>query len=290
MLADRPLLTVLAVCYNHAQYLNECLDSIHAQTCQDFELIITDDGSTDGSADLIREWIAQHGRDCRFIAHARNVGLCRTLNEALAAVRGKYLARISTDDVWLPRKLERQLAVMESLPERVAVLYGDTHQMRANGEPLPQRYLTDCGIRGPGPSGDVFVQLLDRFFVLGVTTLLRTDCVRAVGGYDEGLVYEDWDLWLRLAERYDFFFHDEIHAKYRWVPASMSNTLSRRDSPNRIWSDVLILERCARSPKVDLANRARTALRIAKRALRLAGRADARSVPAMARALRALSR
>jgi hypothetical protein len=94
------------------------------------------------------------GHVCRFIARA-NVGLV-DLNEALAAVRGKYLARISTDDVWLPRKLERQLAVMESLPERVAVLYGDAYQMRADGEALPQRILTDCGIRGPGPSGDVF--------------------------------------------------------------------------------------------------------------------------------------
>ena len=290
MRADRPLLTVLAVCYNHARYLNECLDSIHAQTYQDFELIITDDGSTDGSADLIREWIAREGRVCRFIAHERNVGLCRTLNEALAAVRGKYLARISTDDVWLPRKLERQLAVMESLPERVAVLYGDAYQMRANGESLPQRYLTDCGFRGPGPSGDVFLQLLDRFFVLGVTTLLRTDCLRSVGGYDESLVYEDWDLWLRLAERYDFFFHDEVHAKYRRVPASLSNTLSRWGSPERIWSDVLILEKCACSPRLDFANRARTALRIAKRALRLAGCVDARAVPAVARALRALAR
>ena len=147
MRADRPLLTVLAVCYNHARYLNECLDSIHAQTYQDFELIITDDGSTDGSADLIRKWVEQHGRACRFIAHARNVGLCRTLNEALAAVRGKYLARISTDDVWLPRKLERQLAVMESLPERVAVLYGDAYQMRADGEALPSG--ESDGLRDP---------------------------------------------------------------------------------------------------------------------------------------------
>jgi glycosyltransferase involved in cell wall biosynthesis len=288
--AERPLLTVLAVCYNHAPFLNECLESIRAQTYQDFELVITDDGSTDGSADLIRKWIEEHGRECRFIAHASNQGLCRTLNEALAAVRGKYLARISTDDVWLPRKLERQLAVMESLPERVAVLYGDADQIRADGELLPQRFLASCRVHGPGPSGDVFLPLLHRFFVLGVTTLLRTDCVRAVGGYDETLAYEDWDLWLRLAERYEFHFHDEIHAKYRRIPTSLSSTLARARASDQTWSDVRILEKFVRSPRLDPGERARTALRMAKRALRFAGHADARAVPAMARAVRAFAR
>ena len=218
------------------------------------------------------------------------MGLCRTLNEALAAVRGKYLARIATDDVWLPRKLERQLAVMESLPERVAVLYGDAHQIRANGELLPQGFLASCRIHGPGPSGDVFRQLLYRFFVLGVTTMLRTDCVRAVGGYDESLAYEDWDLWLRLAERFEFHFHDEIHAKYRRIPTSLSSTLARARASDQTFSDVLILEKFVRSPRLDRGERARTALRMAKRALGLAGDADARAVPAMARAIRALAR
>ena len=134
------------------------------------------------------------------------------------------------------------------------------------------------------------LQLLDRFFVHGVTTLLRTDCVRAVGGYDESLVYEDWDLWLRLAERYDFFFHDEIHAKYRRVPASLSNTLSRPNSPDRIWSDVLILEKCARSPRLGprQSHPHRPPDRQARAQAGWLRRCAA--VPAMARAFRALAR
>jgi len=126
--------------------------------------------------------------------------------------------------------------------------------------------------------------------VLGVTTLLRTDCVRAVGGYDETLAYEDWDLWLRLAERYEFHFHYEIHAKYRRIPTSLSSTLARACASDQTWSDVRILEKFVRSPRLDPGERARTALRMAKRALRLAGHADARAVPAMARAVRAFAR
>jgi len=285
MSARQPLLTVLAVCYNHAPFVVECLESIRAQTFQDFELIITDDASGDGSSTLIRDWLAKHRRDARFIAHADNRGLARTLNEALRMVSGKYLARIATDDLWLPAKLERQLAVMESCPERVAVLYGDAHQIRSNGEHIAQRYLASCGISGPGPSGDIFLQLLNCNFVLGVTTMLRTGCLRRVGSYDESLVYEDWDLWLRLAEQFEFVFHDEVQAKYRRVPGSMSRTISLWRSPNQAWSDILILAKVLQFSRLTPRERARTRLRMVRRVFTLARHADPRALTALARVI-----
>jgi glycosyltransferase involved in cell wall biosynthesis len=282
------LLTVLAVCYNHARFLRECLDSIRAQTWQDFQLIVTDDGSVDGSADLIRQWLERHRPDATFIAHPRNRGLCATLNEALAVVCGKYLAKLSTDDVWLPAKLERQLAIMESLPDRVAVLYTDAYQIDEDSNLLPRRYLSDAVQAEPPPSGDVFLRVLrNNNFVLGVTTLLRASCLRDVGGYDEDLAYEDWDMWLRLADRFDFVFSDEVYAQYREVQTSMSHTLVRYGSPGRAWNDLLILEKWLPSPRLDLGTRLRTRLRMLKHALFLRRVGDARAGAAMARALAA---
>jgi glycosyltransferase involved in cell wall biosynthesis len=278
-------LTVMAVCYNHARFLTECLDSIRAQTFQDFQLVITDDGSTDGSPALIREWLTAHGVSAHFIRHETNRGLCPTLNEALAAVRGKYLAKISTDDVWMPYKLARQVPVMESLSDRVAVLYGDALQINEAGQVLPRKFLSECAVSGPGPSGNVFRSLLRRNFVLGPTTLVRTECLRSVGGYDETLAYEDWDMWLRLARRYEFQFSPEIFTKYRIVKSSLSRTTVAWGSPNQLWTDLRILEKCLDSPDLSRAEAARTRLRMLACALRLARHAEGRAVQAVGRAL-----
>lgn len=285
MPSEGRFLTVMAVCYNHARFLAECLDSIRAQTFQDFQLIITDDGSTDGSPALIREWLKTNGVSAHFIRHETNRGLCATLNEALAAVRGRYLAKISTDDVWLPDKLARQIPVMESLPDRVAVLYGDALLINETGRMLPRRFLSECAISGAGPSGNVFRSLLRRNFVHGVTTLVRTECLKSVGGYDESLAYEDWDMWLRLARRYEFKFSPEVFAKYRIVMNSLSRTTVAWGSPNQLWTDLLILEKCLDSPELSRAEARNVRLRMLARALRLVRHVDRRSVHAVSRAL-----
>lgn len=279
------LLTVMAVCYNHARFVTECLESIRAQTFRDFQLIVTDDGSNDRSAALISDWLSIHAPDAVFIRHDRNRGLCATLNEALAAVRGRYLAKLATDDVWLPDKLERQLALMQTLPERVAVLYGDALQIDETGKPLPRTCLYGVGISGAGPSGNVFRALLRRNFVHGLTTLIRTECLRAVGGYDESLAYEDWDMWLRLSRRYEFQFMPGIFAKYRIVKRSLSRTTVAWGSPAQLRTDLAILAKCLDAPELTWSEAAHTRLRMLSYLMRLGLRADARAMRAVGRAL-----
>jgi len=285
MPSEDRLLTVMAVCYNHARFLTECLDSIRAQTFQDFQLIITDDASTDGSPSLIRGWLSANKVSARFIRHQSNRGLCATLNEALAAVRGKYLAKISADDAWLPDKLERQSQVMESLPACVAVLYGDALQIDEAGRVLPRKFLLEHGVNGPGPSGNVFKFLLRRNFIPSMTTMIRTACLRDVGGYDESLAYEDWDMWLRLARRYEFEFLPEIFARYRIVNSSLSRTKVSWGSPDRLWTDLRILEKTLDSPHLARADLRNVRLRMLARAVRLVRHGDRRAVKAIGRAL-----
>ena len=283
---DGRLLTVMAVCFNHARFLTECLDGIRAQTFQDFQLIITDDGSTDGSPALISDWLSKNSVSAHFIRHESNRGLCPTLNEALAAVQGKYLAKISTDDVWLPDKLARQIQEMESLSDRVAVLYGDALQMNEAGKLLPRRYLSEVGFDGVAPSGRIFRSLVRRNFVHGVTTLIRTGCLRTVGGYDESLAYEDWDMWLRLAQRYEYRFSPEIFAKYRIVKNSLSRTTVAWGTPNQVWTDLVILGKCLDSPELSLAEKVRIRIRMFSLALRLVRLRDRRAAKAVGRAIR----
>lgn len=281
---DKPLVTVMALCYNHERFVLECLESIRAQTFQDFRLIVTDDASTDRSAELIADWIARHRPHATFIRHARNRGLCATLNEALAAVSTKYLAKIATDDLWLPEKLERQLAIMESLPEKVAVLYGDAYQIDEAGTVLPGKFLHAYGIVGDPPQGDLFPRLVRRNFIPSLTTMIRVGCLRDIGEYDERLSYEDWDIWLRISQRYEFAFFGYVSAKYRIVGSSMARAVVPLHAPRRIWSDVLLMEKCLRSPRPTATQSLRLRARIVVRAYRLWRHGDPRAMNALSRA------
>ena len=218
---DEPLVTVIAACYNQSRFALECLESIRCQTYCNIELIIADDCSTDDSAERIRAWVDEHAVECQLVLHDRNQGLCRTLNDALSIATGKYVAMVATDDVWFPEKTARQVAMLEALPERVAVVYSDTYLIDETGGKLPGRFLERCE-RFDMPEGDIFPILLrDWAFILPMTTLIRRSCLEAVGAYDETLVFEDLDMWLRLGRQYHFAFDPTVVGSYRIHPGSM---------------------------------------------------------------------
>src|SRR4051812_6669635 len=105
---DLPRVSAIAICFNHARFAVECLDSIAAQDHPDVELIIIDDCSTDDSVAVIRDWLDRTGTAATFIVHDVNRGICASRNDALSHATGEHVACISTDDVWLPGKLSAQ--------------------------------------------------------------------------------------------------------------------------------------------------------------------------------------
>ena len=227
-----PRVTVFALCFNHARFLVECLDSIQAQTCQDFELIVADDASRDDSAALISAWIARHRPDTTFVQHSVNRGLCPTLNELMSMARGRYIAMVATDDVWEPDRLATLLAAIEPHPA-VAVAFADAWQIDEAGAVLPDSFLQAHGYRDrPVPSGQIFAALADGNFIPAMATLIRREAIEAVGGYDAELSYEDYDMWLRLAARHNFLFVPGLLARYRIVATSMVRTLFVTPSPH----------------------------------------------------------
>ena len=196
---EQALVTIIAVCYNHARFVVECLDSIRNQTYPHVQIVIMDDCSQDDSPKIIREWIDYHGIACDFIAHQKNQGLCRTLNEALKLARGKYISIIATDDSWLTDKLARQVAAMESLPEEVGIVYSDAYQIDEHGHRLPEMFIEANHQIGSMPEGDVCERLIAGNFIPAMATIVRRTVYEGIGGYDERLVFEDWDFWLRAA-------------------------------------------------------------------------------------------
>ena len=130
---SKPLVSVIAVSYNHEKYLGATLESICNQTLQDFELIYCDDASKDRSVEGATEWLDRHHPDAQRIIHAENRGFCRTLNEALDLCSGKYLQIIACDDILMPEKFQRQVAMLDDADERVAVVMSDMAVIDTDG-------------------------------------------------------------------------------------------------------------------------------------------------------------
>jgi glycosyltransferase involved in cell wall biosynthesis len=257
-----PRVTVVALCYNHERFVETCLDSIRAQTYQDFELIICDDASSDRSPDLIEAWIAKNFPNAIFLRQSLNLGVCKVLNLALAKACGQFLSMISTDDMWEQDKLARQVAFLDQQGDDVAMIYSDVSLMDVDGIVLPGRFIDRHWPGLTPPSGNLLEHLSTRNFIPAMATLIRTRSLRAVGGYDEKLAYEDYDMWLRLAQRFRIMFLDVIVARYRLVPGSLGDQLFRVPNRLSIVADCRIAIKQLRTPGHSPAMRASWATRL----------------------------
>lgn len=208
------------LCYNQARYVIECLEAVKAQNYPNLELIINDDASQDDSVAVIESWLARNKVPHQFFKSQTNQGICHSLNKTLNSATGKYVTGIAADDVWLPGKILTQVEIMEKLPAKVGVIYGEALQMDETGKPLSLTFTQADGRTRhleAMPTGNIQVALWRDNFIAPMTTLIRRECFERVGTYDESLFAEDWDMWLRISRCYDFFWHSEITARYRIV-------------------------------------------------------------------------
>lgn len=202
-----PLVSVLVTSYNHAAYVEQALDSVLAQDFTDYELIITDDASTDESADVIRRWLDSTGAVADFAVNERNLGICGSRNRGLARARGELVCGLSADDWFEPYRLGCHAPILAAQPPEVAAVYSDVREVDAAGNRFRDSFLARTR-PGPPPTGDLFSLLFPRNFLPAMGVMVRRSALDAVGGYDEALVFEDWDMWLRLADRFDFVYVD----------------------------------------------------------------------------------
>jgi len=221
-----PLVTVFVGCYNQSRFVKECLDSVRHQTYPKLQIIIFDDCSKDHSVSVIDTWLKERRLHWQFIPHTRNMGICASLNQVLRLARGKYISMIAADDVWLPNKTARQVAMMERMPEDVGLLYSDAFQMNENGETLPQMFIEAHRKFVIPPDGFLFNVLWERNFIPAMTTLIRRECFKQVGTYDEDLCFEDWDMWMRISRIFRFAYDKIPAATYRIVTSSATRAIS----------------------------------------------------------------
>ena len=187
-----PVISVFMPVYNARRYVGAAVESILAQSYSDFEFIIIDDGSTDGSPVLLQHYAREDSR-IRLISRP-NRGIAATRNEGIAAATTPLIALLDADDMALPERLARQLAYMQHHPKVVAV-GSQALLIDADGSPI-------CHWSGTRYSHeDIDRELMAGGWpIVNSTHMMRTEAVRAVGGYRNYQTSEDHDLYLRLGE------------------------------------------------------------------------------------------
>jgi glycosyltransferase involved in cell wall biosynthesis len=236
-----PLVSVFVTCYNQARYVEQALDSLLHQTSPDFEVIITDDASTDGSADVIDGWLARTGYPAQFIRNPVNRGICANRNTALARSSGAFVCSLSGDDCYEPDRIERQLENFLAQPEHVAAVYSDALIIDREGRPRDRSHLDSALDGAAPPQGDLFTRILAGNFLPAPAVMVRRSAIAAVGGYDESLFYEDLDMWLRLSVRFHFVYLPGLLVRCRRHKSSMSS--SRSNVPTMLGSRSRILRK-----------------------------------------------
>ncbi len=202
---NRPLISVIMSVYNGADYLNEAVGSILAQTVEDFEFIIIDDCSTDSSAGILETYDDSR---IKIVRNDRNIGLTRSLNIGLKLAEGRYIARMDADDIAFKERFAKQIEFLKRNPEVAlcgtwAEIFGIYGSDKIFDYPSEDEY-----IRGEMPFINPFVHS---------TIMIDRDCIDEKVEYDESYVTaQDYELWARLGQKYKTGKVEEILLKYRF--------------------------------------------------------------------------
>jgi glycosyltransferase involved in cell wall biosynthesis len=227
----QPLVTVIITAYNHENYIGEALRSLNEQTYRNIQLIIIDNASTDRTLAIIERYLETHPQTM-LVRQRRNIGLCGALNHGLSLANGKYLVDLSADDVFLPERIERQVQEFERLADDYAVIFSNAKHIDQNGKFIRHHYEIDEAGKtvNPIPTGDVYKDVLEKYFICTPTMMIRTDVLREMNGFDETLKFEDFDFWVRSSVRYRYFYQDEVLTLKRNTPGSLGTQIYSQQS------------------------------------------------------------
>ncbi|ARV57668.1 glycosyl transferase family A [Nostocales cyanobacterium HT-58-2] len=209
-----PKVSVIIPAYNAMPYLKEAVESALKQTLTDFEVLIVDDGSSDGTV----EWVSQIKDPRVRLISQQNQGSSGARNTGITAAQGEYIALLDADDIWEPTKLEKQVRYLEENP---AVGLVDTWTVLID----QQGKSTGRVVVSYAEGDDVWKQLVQFKTVCccDSTPLIRRSCFEKVGLFNQELPFlEDLDMWIRLASDYRFAAIKEPLVRYRQHPGSKS--------------------------------------------------------------------
>ncbi len=210
---DKPLASVVMPVFNGERFLREAVESVLAQSFTDFEFIIIDDGSTDGTAAMLDSYARSDPRVR--VYHQENKGLVESLNRGCGLAQGKYLAIMHADDLAVRNRLRWQIEFMERHAD-IGVVGGAAETIDSTGRALT------C-LHPPLDDEDIKNALLHYNPMAHPTVVMRKETFVSVGGYRRFFPAEDYDMWLRIAERWRLANLEAVVLRYRIHPNQASN-------------------------------------------------------------------
>jgi alpha-1,3-rhamnosyltransferase len=223
---NSPLVSVIIPAYNHELYIEEALQSVINQTYKNIQLVVINDGSIDGTHSKITNFIEKNNNFNIEYLSKPNEGICRTLNKGLELAKGKYVALLASDDMCMPDRIEKQLQLMEE-NSNIGLVFSDHYFMRFNQ--LTHIKATDykpnikkCFINNI-QNVNMYEKLLTDNIIPALTVFIRKECFDKVGGFDNNLWAEDYDMWLRISKEFPIAFIDEPLAYYRIHDKNLSH-------------------------------------------------------------------
>lgn len=206
-MSDKPLVSIVTPSFNQAEFLERAIQSVIGQSHANIQYILIDGGSTDGS----REIIEAYAKHLDYWQSEPDKGQTDAINQGFAKARGKYLAWLNADDVYLPHAVEEAVSFLEAQPD-VGMVYGDADFINAKGEVVG---------RFPARQTDYEKLLRGYVHVPQQAAFWRAELWQQAGPLDSNLYFAmDYDLWVRLAKRSALRYHPRVWAQFRIHSAS----------------------------------------------------------------------
>lgn len=244
-LRPSPLISIRIPAYNHEKYVQKTLDSILDDPYPNKEIIIIDDASSDGTWNRVLEWVAQNKDKIKIVykKNSRNLGVSRTVNLLHKLCQGEYIVGIASDDVLIPGSLEKRLNHLIARPNK-QVVFGDCEVINENGELLFESGLSDLyriNKNNLFSDQNLIKELISNWGVPG-GTLMMTRSVALEIEFNEDLIIEDFDLFLKWMSRDCLSFINEKISQYRIHETNASRTKNIQNRINNLKSFNLTIQ------------------------------------------------
>ena len=231
---DKPLVSVICLCYNHERFVEHAIESVLKQTYSNIELIVVDDASTDGSRDVIIKASKNYG--FRVILNESNLGNCTSFNQGFKQSKGKYLIDLAADDLLDLERIQTGVNVLEAKGDTYGVHFCDVELISEEGKSLGTQYKRDQqgNLSEIVPSGDIYKALVERYIISAPAMMMTRKVLDELGGYDEQLSYEDFDFWVRSSRNYHYAFTDQVLIRKRILEHSLSSSQFHRNNKHAL--------------------------------------------------------
>lgn len=248
---EYPSVSVICLCYNQGRFVREAIKSVIDQTYPNVELLVVDDASSDDSVAVIRACLKEHP-EIKFFSLETNSGNCRAFNIALAHAKGEFIIDLAADDMLMPGRISEGVKDLDLAGTEYGVHFTDALWIRENGEEMHLH--SDRFPHDQIPQGNIYKDLISRFFICSPTMMFRASVIRELGGYDESLAYEDFDFWIRSSRLFMYCYSPKVLTKKRVVRNSMSQKQFSFFNPQlkstfRVCEKILALNRSAEEQK-----------------------------------------